>query len=105
MAAERVAAQQDHIKRKHESPDSDAERGHSRRIGEPGRFPNIRGEKKYEHQRDVEQIAMDILENQRKRIFAAITFTWFAHGTRWRVRPECFVVRAAIVVARQPEKT
>src|SRR5215469_17985234 len=43
---------------------------------------------------------MYVLQDKRKRAFTQICLSWLAHCARGRVRPERFVVRAAIVVTR-----
>ena len=49
-------------------------------------------------------VAMEILQDERKRVLTAVTGSRLANGARGRVGPEGFVVGPAIVVARQPEQ-
>src|SRR5436305_3789086 len=72
-------------------------------IDKPKRFPNIVSEHHDEEERDVHEIAVDILHDQRKRTLAEISFPGLADGAGWRVRPERFVIRASIIIAGQPK--
>ena len=56
-------------------------------------------EPKQEAERDVEEIAVNVLHDQRERTLAQISFTWLADSTGGRIRPERFVIRAAIIIA------
>src|SRR5262249_14403603 len=51
--------------------------------------------------RNVQKVAMDVLQNQGEGLLASIVFTRFADCARGWIRPESFVVGAAIVVAGQ----
>ena len=72
-------------------------------IGEPESVPGIEREDDYEDKGHVEEEAMNVLEDQRKRAFATVSFSRLANGTGRRIGPECFVVGATIVVAGQAE--
>ncbi len=47
---------------------------------------------------------MEVLEDERKGSFAEIGLARFADGARRRIRPERFVIRAAVVVAGEAEE-
>src|SRR5438128_10811648 len=104
MATESVTAEQDNINRKHDGADADAERtaaGH--RIVEPERFPNVVTQNQNENEREIQKIAVHVLHDERERALAEIRFARLADSARGRVRPECFVIRAAIVITVQAE--
>jgi hypothetical protein len=46
---------------------------------------------------------MHVLEDERKRILAAVRVSRLSHGTVGRIGPERLVVRAPVVVAGEPE--
>src|SRR5439155_15949824 len=46
---------------------------------------------------------MDVLQDQRKRLLAPIALARLADGAGRGIRPERLIVRAAVVVARQPK--
>ena len=54
-------------------------------------------------QRQVEEIAVDVLEDQRERVLAAVALARLADGAGRRVGPERLVVGAAVVVAGEAE--
>ena len=102
MTTESVAAEKESVRGKNYCADTDAERCNiRRRVGEPKRIPDIVNEKDDKNQREVEKITMNILQNKRKLSLAAIAVTWLADGTRGRVCPERFVIRAAIIITSE----
>src|SRR6266576_3176693 len=102
MATERVTAQQHDVDRQHDGANADAEGSLARQgVGEPECLPHVAGEDQYEPQRNVHEIAMNVLHDERERILSEITFPRLAHGARRWIGPERFVVSAAIVIARQ----
>ncbi len=54
-------------------------------------------------QREVEEVAMDVLNDQREVALAQIFLARLAHRAVGRIGPEGFVVRAAIVIASDAE--
>jgi len=98
MAAERIAGEQGDVREKNQGAHTDTEG-----VVEPESFPNVVGEEDQEDERDVEKIAMDVLDDEREGTFAEIFFARLADGARRRVRPEGFVVCAAIVVTSEAE--
>ena len=92
------------VDREDNCADADSERtaaGH--RMVKPERFPNVVAQNQNENEREIQKIAVYVLHDERERAFAQIRFTRLAHRARGRVRPECFVIRAAIIVTGQPE--
>src|SRR6185503_3146177 len=47
---------------------------------------------------------VDVLHDERERLFPAVALARLAHGTRGWVRPEGLVVGAAVVIAGQAEE-
>ena len=100
-----VAAEQHDVGRQHERADADAERHRAgRRIGEPERLPHVVGEDQQDRQRQEQEVAMDVLQDERKRVLAPVARARLADGARRRIGPERLVVRAAVVVAGEPEE-
>src|SRR3954462_14622703 len=73
MTTERVAAQEDHIHREEESSDPDAERRLTGgRITEPERLIDVRRQHQKEKQGDVQEVAVDVLQDEGKGRLAAV---------------------------------
>ena len=99
MAAERVAAEQNHVHEEHERADVDVEA-----IGPAHEsVPRVFGEQDNENHRKVHEVAMNILNNQREGSFAPVGLARLADGAVGRVSPESFVIRAAIVITGEAE--
>ncbi|MDQ6698800.1 MAG: hypothetical protein M3Z36_01285, partial [Acidobacteriota bacterium] len=67
-------------------------------IREPESFPRVVRQKNQEDEREVEKIAVDILQDERESTLAAIGFARLADGAGGRIGPERFVICAALVV-------
>src|SRR5262245_224529 len=106
MASERVSAEEHDVRGKHDSSDADPERlAARRRIREPHSLPNVVREEDEKEKRDVQEIAMDVLDDQREVPLAEICLARLANCARRRIEPEGFVIRAAIVVAGESEQS
>ena len=75
----------------------------TRRFGEPHRFPHVVRENENEQQREVKEIAMNVLHDEWKGIFAQISLSRLADSAGGWVGPKCFVVSAAVVVTGEPK--
>src|SRR5438552_3745009 len=75
----------------------------TRALREPHRLPHVVRQEAEERQREVEEIAVRVLEDQRKRALAEVAGARLADGAVGRVGPEGFVIGAAVVVAGKPE--
>ena len=67
-------------------------------IGEPKTFPRIVTENENENHRDIHEIAVDVLDDERKRAFTQITLARLADGAIHRIGPERLVIGTAIIV-------
>src|SRR5690348_15120777 len=103
MAAERVPGKQRRVDRENQTPEADAEVGRARRVREPIRFEGVADQNDDEHQAEIQKVAMHVLQNQRERSLAPVAFPWLAHRATGWIGPKGFVVRAAVVVARDAE--
>src|SRR5688500_5119554 len=56
-----------------------------------------------ENEREIEKIPVNVLQDQREPILAAVIVTRFTDRTRKRVRPKGFVICTAIVIAGKSE--
>src|SRR2546428_12606042 len=99
VAAERVSAEEDHVRGQDQRADADAE------SGEPHRLPDVVREDREERDGEVEEEAVHVLQYERHRALAAVGLSRLAHRAGGRVGPERFVVRAPVVIAGQPEAT
>ena len=105
MAAEQIAAEKHDVGRKKKRADADAERCRSRRrIDPPQALPHIHRQDEQHGDREKHHVAMDVLQDERKRILAPVARARLAHRAGRRVGPERFVIGAAIVVARDSKK-
>ena len=105
MTTEGVAAKQDDIDREHECSDSDSERNPAARITKPQRFPDIDRQNHDKDDGKVQEIAVNVLHDQRKGPFTEVRFARLAHRARGRIGPERFIVGPAIVITGEPEST
>src|SRR3954466_5245754 len=105
MTAEGVAAEEHQVRRQNECSKANPELATAIGPREPERLPYIRREDDEEEQRDVHEVAMDVLHDQRERALAEIRLARLANGAVRRIGPERLVIRAAIVIARHPEQT
>ena len=74
-----------------------------RRIDEPHRFPDIVREHEDEKEREIEEIAMHILHDEREGALAEIGAARLADGAGRRIGPESFVVGAAVIITGEPK--
>src|SRR6185312_13353309 len=89
VTAECVAAKQDHVECENQRTDSDAEMGcASRWIWKPHRDVRVVRKNGDEHERDVHEVAMHVLQNQREPPLAPIARARFANRAVGRIRPE-----------------
>ncbi len=73
-------------------------------VGEPHRLPDVVREEQDEHQREVQEVAMDVLQDQRETNARPVALARLADRAGRRVGPERLVVGAAVVVAGEPEQ-
>src|SRR5512141_2542239 len=99
MTAERVSAEQNHVGCEEECAQRDAEMRVASIVGEPHRLPRVMPQEDQKNQREVEEVAMNVLNDQRKRSLSPVFLPRFSHRTRRGIGPERLVVRAAVVVA------
>src|SRR6266480_8084646 len=98
VTAKYVTTEQNDVDCEHNRADADSES-----IVEPECFPNVVAQNQNENECEIQKIAVHVLHDERERTLAEICFARLAHRARGRVRPECFVVRAAIIITGQPE--
>ncbi len=103
VTAKRITAQQDNIECEHDRSNADAEVLCTGRIGEPHRFPRVVRKNENEEQRKVQEIAMNVLHDERKGIFAQVSFPRLADGAGGWIRPEPFVISTTVVVTGEPK--
>src|SRR3954465_4269402 len=104
MAAEGIAAEQNDVEGENDRSEADAEvfvTGIP--IEEPHRPIRVAGENHQKDEREIKEVAVDVLDYERKISLAAVAVAGLADGAVRRVRPEAFVVRSPIVVAGEPE--
>src|SRR5579884_3742436 len=109
MAAEGVTAQQDDVQGQHQCADAEAEVplvggvAGSIDLEEPRRLEGIPRQEKDEGNGDVQEIAMDVLNEQRAEAFAPVALARLTNSAVGRIGPERLVVGTAIVVASHAE--
>ena len=73
MAAERVAAEQDHVDRQDDRAEPYPEaHGAGGRIGEPQRLPHVGRQEDDEDQAEIQEVSVDVLDDQRERALAPV---------------------------------
>ena len=70
---------------------------------EPHGHPRVVGQQADEQNRDVEEVAMDVLDDEREPAFAEVLLPGFTHGAPGRVGPERLVVCPSVVIAGESE--
>src|SRR5688500_6093929 len=93
VAAERIAAEQDHVHYKNDRPDADAES-----VRKMKSFVRVVSEDDDEQKRKIEKVSMNVLDNQWEPALTAVIMSRLADRASGRVRPEGLVVGAAVVV-------
>src|SRR4051812_19556747 len=66
-------------------------------------LPRVVGEANQERERQVQEVAVRVLDDQRQRIFAQVALARLAHRASWRIGPERLLVGSAVVIASQAE--
>ena len=74
MAAERVAAEEHRVDSEDNRPDTDAKGRLTRNVGEPHRLPDVVAQDEQEEDGEVKKIAMDVLQDERKRLLTEYFF-------------------------------
>ena len=98
-----VATEQDDVHCQHNRSNANAEMLPARGVGKPHRFPHVVRENQNEEQRKVKEVAVDVLHDERKGIFAQISFARLADGASGRVSPKSLVISASVVVTGKPK--
>ena len=98
MTTKCIPAEENDVNREHDCAHADPES-----MVEPESFPNVVTQNQDENEREIQEIAMHVLHDERKRALTEIGFARFTNRAGGRVRPESFVIRAAIVIAGQPK--
>ena len=98
MTTKCIPAEKNDVNREHDCAHADPES-----MVEPERFPNVVAQDQNENEREIQEIAMHVLHDERERALAEIRFARLTDSAGGRVRPESFVIRAAIVITGQPK--
>src|SRR4026207_1157504 len=103
VATECVAGEEHGVGRQHDAADADAEMSDAGSVSEPERLDGVDGQNDDEKDSEVQEVAMDVLQDQREESFAEIGLAWLADGTGHGVGPERFIVGTAVVITGEPE--
>ena len=105
MASKRVSTKQEHVQAKHDCahPDAKLVIGSLSIFLKPKSAPRVPAQEAKKQQCEIQEVAMDVLNDEGERVFAAIAFSRFTDSTGWRVGPESFVVSPAVVITRHAE--
>src|SRR5215207_1190664 len=105
MTTQGISGEQDYVGRKDESSHSNAERLPAcSGVDEPQRLVYVVEQHEQKDECDVQEVAVNVLYDQRKGGLAAVLFPGLAHGAGRGIGPEGLVIRPAVVVAGQPEE-
>jgi len=95
-----VKRQQRDVRKQNQRTDSNSEFLQSQPPGKEKSFVRVVPQKQQKQDRQVQEIAMNVLQNKRKRRFALVAaLSAFAYPARRWIEEKCPVVRFAIVVA------
>src|SRR5207253_3725309 len=95
-----VKGQQRDVHKQNQRTDSNSEFLQSQPSGKEKSLVRVMPQKQQKQNRQVQEIAMNVLQNKRKRRFPLVAaFSAFAYRARWWIEEKCPVVRFAIVVA------
>jgi hypothetical protein len=82
VAAERVGGQQDEVGGEHERADANAELAPPRRrVRKPHCLPQVVRQHEQEQQGDIEEVAVDVLHDERESLLTPIALPWLTNGT------------------------
>ena len=106
MAAEHVAAEQHDVDRRARSVPTPMPNDTAPVAGSVNQnaFHTSQARISENAEREEQQVAVDVLQDERKRVLAAVARARLADGAGRRIGPERLVVGAAVVVAGQPEE-
>src|SRR6476660_602209 len=95
MTTKSVATEQNNVHCEHNRAHSN-----SKPIGKPQRLPNVDRQNDEEKKCQIQKVAVHVLHDERKRTLTPVALARLTHRARRRIRPESFVIRAAIIIAR-----
>ena len=99
MARQRISCQKDYVEQKDESADSHSDSPIKKECSE-----RVTPKKEEEDEADIQKVAMEILQNKRKRSLAPITMLpVFADGAGGWIEKKSPVVSLPVVVTRDSE--
>src|SRR5580658_8575348 len=99
MAAEYIASQKHYVHHQNEAANANPET-----VRETERHDCVIHQKSPHQVGKAQEVAMEILQDQGKASFAKIRLARLADRTRWWIRPERLVIRAAIVVTGESKE-
>src|SRR5436853_3227401 len=82
MAAERVGAEEADVDEQNDGADADPELHAAVAIGPPERLPGVVGKQHDEDAGEIEEVAVNVLQDQRERVLAPVAFARLANGAR-----------------------
>src|ERR1700722_6525549 len=105
MAAECITPQKNDVDKENETTDIDV-----KAIGPSGEaVPRVLRKQDDKDHGEIHKVAVNVLDDQGERALAPVSLAGFTDRAVGRIRPECFVISAPIVVtgdaetARRPE--
>src|SRR5687767_6184252 len=98
VTRERVRTEQDRVREKDQRAEA-----HSEPVFEEEGPDAVDEQDDREDEGGIEEVAVDVLKDQRETRLTRVLFVRLGHSTRRRREPEGAVVRLAVVVAGQPE--
>src|SRR5438477_1690178 len=98
MTGEKIQRQQDDVEQQNQGPESNPNS-----VGKEKSFDRVMPKEDEEDNRQVHEIAMDILQDEGKPRLAGVVALSLRHGATWRIEKERTVIRFAVVVAGRAE--
>src|ERR1700677_2354426 len=103
MTAERVPGEQDHIDDENERADRDTKVGDAVVVFKPEAVKRVAAEDEDEDKREIEEITMGVLQDERQILLAEVTLARFADRTGDRIQPERLIISAAVIITGEAE--
>src|SRR5262245_40987144 len=107
VTAERVETNEHHVRRHDQCPEANPERRLTRAGShwKARRQDDVVGKEPDEDEREVKEVAVNVLDDERKLLLAPVTRARLTNRTgRW-IGPERFVVAAPVVVTGEAKST
>src|SRR5262249_40618818 len=100
MTTKGITAKKNNIDGEHDRSEADSKcLAARRRVSKPTRLPDVIGKDSNKNNGHIEEVAMNVLHDERERPLAQISLPWLAYGASRGVRPERLIISPSIIIA------